>query len=479
MLTVKKFITSMAAALVGMAAFAQQSDPVIMTINGKPVTRAEFEYSYNKNSDIEGAVEKKTVAEYADMFLNYKLKVAAAEAAQLDTLSSFKKEFTQYRDMQLMPSLIDTAYIDSVARASYKQTQDVLKGQDMLRLAHILLYVPQGASAEADKAAKNRADSLYAVLKAGGDFADLAQRFSGDQGTARRGGELPWIGPGMTLADFEKAAYELHTVGELSAPVHSTVGYHIIKLLERKQLEPYDTLRPQILAALKRQGIEDASAEAKLKRIVAESNGRLTREAVMDSLLQAREAEDPNLQYLVREYHDGLLLYEVSKRDVWDATAKDSVGLESYFKAHKKQYTWTEPRFKGFVIHAKSEKALKQAQKVLKKYGNKDWKQAVKTQLNKDSVTVRVSGPYLSKQGENSIIDNCVFGADKQVKTSGAFTVWGVQGKKLSQPKSYTDVKAAVEADLQKEREAEWVEGLRKRFPYTINQDVLATVKER
>lgn len=469
----------MVAVLVGVVAFAQQAKSVIMTVNGKPVTRAEFEYSYNKNSDIEGAVEKKTVAEYADMFLNYKLKVAAAEAAQLDTLTSFKKEFTQYRDMQLMPALVDTAYIDSVALDAYKRTQDQLKGQDMLRLAHILIYVPQNATDDADKAAKAKADSIYAVLQAGGDFADLATRFSDDQGTARRGGELPWIGSGMTLPDFEKAAYELTTVGQLTAPVHSTVGYHIIKLLERKQLEPYDTLRPQILTALKRQGIEDASADAKLKRLIAESNGRLTREAVMDSLLQTREADDPNLQYLVQEYHDGLLLYEVSKREVWDATAADTEGLEAYFKAHKKQYAWTEPRFKGFVIQAKSEKALKQAQKVLKKYGNADWKTAIKEQLNKDSVVVRVMGPYLSKQGENKFIDHCIFGSSEFPNTPKAFPSYGVQGKKLSQPKSYTDVKAAVEADLQKEREATWVEGLRKRFPYEINKDVLSTVKER
>ena len=61
------------------AAAQTKDDPVLMTINGKPVTRAEFEYSYNKNGSVDGAVEKKTVGEYVDMFINYKLKVAAAE----------------------------------------------------------------------------------------------------------------------------------------------------------------------------------------------------------------------------------------------------------------------------------------------------------------------------------------------------------------------------------------------------------------
>jgi peptidyl-prolyl cis-trans isomerase SurA len=69
-----------------------QSDPVVMTVNGVPVTRSEFEYSYNKNNG-EGVIDKKTVDEYAELFVNYKLKVAAALDERLDTLSSFKDEF--------------------------------------------------------------------------------------------------------------------------------------------------------------------------------------------------------------------------------------------------------------------------------------------------------------------------------------------------------------------------------------------------
>ena len=61
----------------GATANAQQNDPTIMTINGQPVSRSEFEYSYNKNNS-EGVIDKKTVDEYVDLFINYKLKVAAA-----------------------------------------------------------------------------------------------------------------------------------------------------------------------------------------------------------------------------------------------------------------------------------------------------------------------------------------------------------------------------------------------------------------
>ena len=70
-------------------ALAQADDPVIMTVNGKPVQKSEFEYSYNKNNS-EGVIDKKTVREYVDLFINYKLKVEAALDAKLDTMKSFQ-----------------------------------------------------------------------------------------------------------------------------------------------------------------------------------------------------------------------------------------------------------------------------------------------------------------------------------------------------------------------------------------------------
>lgn len=84
--------------------FAQTDDPVIMTIAGQNIARSEFEYSYKKNNS-ENVIDKKTVDEYVDLFVNYKLKVQAAVDEGIDTLSSYKKEFLQYRDQQIRPSL--------------------------------------------------------------------------------------------------------------------------------------------------------------------------------------------------------------------------------------------------------------------------------------------------------------------------------------------------------------------------------------
>lgn len=468
----RKLVVSLCT-LFTLTASAQDADPVLLTVNGKPITRSEFEYSFNKNSNVEGAVEKKSVEEYIDMFINYKLKVAAAEAAQLDTLSSFQREFKQYRDLQLTPYLVDQLYIDSVARSIYQRTADQLKGKDMLCVAHILVMVKPNASDAERDLARAKADSLRQQILGGDDFAELAKKYSQDPGSAFKGGELPWIGPGMTLREFEGAAYDLKA-GEISGLVPSAVGYHIIKMLERKQLEPYEQLKPTIMKSLQQQGIEEASALHRIKQLMAASGGRMTRDEVMDSVLQAH-LSNPELKYLVQEYHDGLLLYEISKQQVWDVAASDKDGLEKWFKSHKKQYRWDEPRFKGFVYYSKLPKQEKAISAALKKHGNGDWRKVIKDEFNHDSLTVRVTGPYLCKQGENAVIDHYVFDSGKPVENA-KFPYAGVVGKKMKQPKSYLDVKSLVINDYQKMLEDQWVESLRQKFSFKVDESVLKTV---
>ena len=111
-----------AALLMAAGAATAQDDPTVMTINGQPVARSEFEYSYNKNN-AEGVIDKKTVDEYVDLFINYKLKVAAALDARLDTMASFKTEFAQYRDQQIRPTFVGDADIEAEARRVYDNTK--------------------------------------------------------------------------------------------------------------------------------------------------------------------------------------------------------------------------------------------------------------------------------------------------------------------------------------------------------------------
>ena len=212
----------LAAMLLCAGAAQAQDDPTIMTINGQPVSRSEFEYSYNKNN-AEGVIDKKTVDEYVDLFINYKLKVQAALDAQLDTLSSFKKEFRSYRDQQIRPSFVTDADMEREALDYYDRMVEQIGPRGLFTASHILLRVDQKADQAAQDAAKVRIDSVYTALQNGADFADLAKKVSQDPGSARNGGKLPKLGPNQTVKEFEDMAYSLQD-GQMSKPFQSPFG---------------------------------------------------------------------------------------------------------------------------------------------------------------------------------------------------------------------------------------------------------------
>lgn len=314
---------------------AQTSDPVVMTINGQNVTRSEFEYSYNKNNGDE-VIEKTTVEQYVPLFVNYKLKVAAALDARLDTLASFKAEFAKYRDQQVRPTIVTSEDVENEARKIYDDRQKMIGDKGLIRPAHILIRLAQKASSAAQDSAKARIDSIYACLRSGADFADLATRLSQDPGSAKRGGLLPWICIGQTLKEFEDVAFSLNK-GEMSEPFLSPVGYHIVKMTDRKQLEPYDSLRANIITFIEKRNLRDAIAQRKVSEMVKSSNGQLTAAEIMQQRADSLAKVDEAMKYLIQEYHDGLLLFEVSNREVWEKAAADSVGQMKWYKKYRKK----------------------------------------------------------------------------------------------------------------------------------------------
>ena len=314
---------------------AQTSDPVVMTVNGQNVTRSEFEYSYNKNNG-DDVIEKTTVEQYVPLFVNYKLKVAAALDARLDTLASFKVEFAKYRDQQVRPTIVTSEDVENEARRIYADRLNMIGDKGLIRPAHILMRLAQKASRAAQDSAKMRIDSIYACLQRGEDFADLATRFSQDPGSAKRGGQLPWICTGQTLKEFENVAFALNK-GETSKPFLSPVGYHIVKMTDRKQLEPYDSLRANIINFIEKRNLRDAIAQRKVSEMVKSSDGRLTVAEVMQQKADSLAKADEAMKYLIQEYHDGLLLFEVSNREVWEKAAADSVGQMKWYKKYRKK----------------------------------------------------------------------------------------------------------------------------------------------
>ena len=458
---------------------AQTDDPVIMVVNGDPVTRSEFEYSFNKNNS-EGVIDKKSVEEYVDLFINYKLKVAAALDAKYDTLQSFKLEFAQYRDQQVMPAFVTDADMEAEAHKIYDQTVEQIGPDGLIQCAHILITAKQQAPQSEWDAAKVRIDSIYQALKNGAGFAELAKKVSQDPGSAREGGLLPFVQRGRLVKEFEDAAYALQP-GEMSGVVQSPYGYHIILMKERKMLEPFEFHHDNIIKFMEQRNMRDQIASQKVSDIVKASNGEVTKAQLMEQKADELSAQDQEMKYLIKEYHDGLLLYEISNRQVWDRAAKDEDGLRAWFKAHKKDYDWAEPHYKGIAYHVKDKADVKAVKNCVKRLPFDQWADALRTTFNPDSVIrIRVE-KGLFKQGDNPTIDRLVFKV-ANAETQLAFPDYpidAVYGKKLKKhPEDYTDVRAQVVNDYQEMLEQEWIDSLRRRYPVKINEDVLKTVNQ-
>ena len=190
-------------------------------------------------------------------------------------------------------------------------------------------------------------------------------------------------------------------------------------------------------------------------------------------------AADPEMRYLIKEYHDGLLLYEVSNQHVWEKAAKDDQALANYFKKNKKKYAWEEPRFKGMAYHVKKQEDVKAVADCVKKLKFDDWNEALRKTFNNDSIIrIRVE-KGLFKKGDNKLIDREVFKQkDVKVDSVKGYPIDATYGKLLKKPEAYTDVRGLVTADLQDELEKQWVADLRKRYSFSVNQEVLKTVNK-
>lgn len=120
-----------------------------------------------------------------------------------------------------------------------------------IKVAHILMETNDKKGEQDDEEALKKANEVYEKAIAGKDFDELAKTYSIDKGTANEGGVLPYFSLGEMVADFEKAAFALNNVGEISKPVKTRYGYHILKLLDRKERPSYSDVERNIYREMK------------------------------------------------------------------------------------------------------------------------------------------------------------------------------------------------------------------------------------
>ena len=198
-------------------------DPVIMTVNGIDVPKSEFEYLYHKNSQQQLAPQP--LEEYAEMFKVYKLKVADAKAAGIDTTAKFRKEMEQYRRELAQPYLTDSLFINRLVAEAAE------RGKEEVETSHIMIFKSRDAAE--NRRNRQRLDSIRTAIINGEDFGEMALKFSGDKGAQQNKGNLGWLVANRYPYAFEKMAYDTPE-GEISEVFETPVGYHIIKTGARR-----------------------------------------------------------------------------------------------------------------------------------------------------------------------------------------------------------------------------------------------------
>jgi peptidyl-prolyl cis-trans isomerase SurA len=276
----------------------------------------------------------------------------------------------------------------------------VYKGE--VEVAHILVtdLAPTG---------KTKIDEVYTKLIEGKSFDSLAKRYSNDNSSKDKGGKLTKFGTGRMVPSFEKAAFSLRDIGDFSKPFKTRFGWHILRLLKKHPLKSFEEMKATITERLKRSGrmkLSDDAVLNKLKknyRITEHESAKLilnrkdirtiskdslqnilfsinernfTQAAFVSSiankkrqpiaaLFELYKNEEivkyfkenlvntaPEYATILKEYEDGLLLFELMQQKIWHKSSKDTLGLKQFFVENKKNYAVEDlSEIKGQVIN--------------------------------------------------------------------------------------------------------------------------------
>ncbi len=202
-------------------------EPVILTLGNKAFTTNDFFQSFTKNQLSSDSAQRTDVKNYFDLYTNLKLKVLAAESERRDTTEAFREEMDTYRKQLAQSYLTDKVLVESLAAEAYQRMQEEVNA------SHILIPVSEYATPADTLSAYQTILSLRKQALAGEDFAKLAQANSKDVITAANGGNLGYISVFGIVYPLETAAFTTPT-GNISAPVRTRFGYHILKVNNRR-----------------------------------------------------------------------------------------------------------------------------------------------------------------------------------------------------------------------------------------------------
>ncbi|AKD03214.1 peptidylprolyl isomerase [Pontibacter korlensis] len=224
----------------------------------------------------------------------------AQEHSQDPSAADNKGELGYFTALQMVYPFEDAAYKTAVGDISQPvrtrfgyhliKVNDKREARGEIKVSHIMVRSTPNAPAADSLAAKQRVDAIYRRLQKNESWDKLAAEFSEDANTASNGGALPWFGTGRMIPAFEEAAFALQKPGEISKPVYTSYGWHIIKLEEKRSLPPYDQMEQHLRNKIAKDSRSELNKAAFLRRIKQENNFAENTEAKAAAMAKANDA---------------------------------------------------------------------------------------------------------------------------------------------------------------------------------------------
>jgi peptidyl-prolyl cis-trans isomerase SurA len=428
-----------------------------------------------------------------------------------------------------------------------------------VEVAHIL--------ARLDKApdpikARLKIDTVYAALKAGENFDQLAMKYSDDKITSTKGGYIGFFGINRYEKAFEDAAFALEKDGDFTSPVQTSIGWHIIKRVSKKVNESLHASRARLQNAIKEDARFEIARRVMVERIKREGNfaeNRTTLQNFIASLEQDTaeafltykwkapekpsteplfafgnnmkislgdfqdyaqrasrkrqqfaamgigkvanmlyddfidesalrfeerqlETKYPEFKSLMREYEEGVLLFEVTKMEVWDKASQDTTGLKAFYENNKTKYIWDERA--QISQYSLAEKAQEQINK-LREFASSNTSDVVLTKFNPaDGEHVLSFMEKTYERGRNDVLDKMTWtpGALSAVEISKrdkSLNFFKIEKVLPPTQKTLQEARGYVVADYQDFLEKQWLEQLKKAYKVKVNEKVFNSMTKK
>ena len=421
---------------------------------------------------------------------------------------------------------------------------DLRPARGEMDIAHILLRVNKDGSNNQEVKAK--IDMIHDKLDAGETFEVLAKEYSEDKATGERGGGIGSITINQYEADFENAVFALEKDGDYTAPVRSTLGWHIIKRVRVRPVRTLEASRKKIESQISKDERIKAARNTMVNRIKREAGFSLDQNVFDDFVANAGDdlqtyrwkvpalksqtlvtlgqdtytnddfgsyvlsnartrmalprgtsnedilkqvLEDfvndkalfyeeknladkyPEFKSLMREYEEGILLFEATKINVWDKASKDTAGLSAFHATHRNDYMWDE-RIEVATVTLDSASMAKLP--TVKKWAAGKPVAAVADKAAKKKINLQINRRIYQKEDELPYGLSWAEGQMADLPDGSGF----VRVEKIipPTPKKLEEAMGYIIADYQDQLEKDWVTALKAKYPVSLHEDVLMSL---